>query len=265
MYMYPRSEPFPWKAQMKTGCWLVMGVLALARLSSAGEPPLHILKVTSPDKAAYVRLFSMGLDLPEAISGPEVTVIGSDAEREWLEAQGYSVRYEVRDASRFYSSRAQAAGATTMGGFRTLSEGWAAVDSLVSLYPGVVSAKLNIGTTIQGRPIYAIRISDNPNTDEGEPAILFTGLHHAREPISSHIVLYTMRQLAENYGTDSIITHLVNDREIWFIPIVNPDGYAFNETTESGGRRHVAEEPQGERRRYLRRRSQPQLRIPLGT
>ncbi len=212
-----------------------MGVLALSRLSAAADPPLHILKVTSPDKAAYVRLFTMGLDLPEALPGAEVTVIGSDAEREWLEAQGYSVRYEVRDASRFYASRAQAAGAATMGGFRTLTESWAAIDSLVNLYPGVVSAKLTIGTTVQTRPIYALRISDNPNTDEGEPAILFTGMHHAREPISPHIVLHTMRQLAENYGTDSLITRLVNEREIWFIPFVNPDGYAHNELTNPGG------------------------------
>lgn len=212
-------------------CFVVLATSA----ALAAEPPLHILKVTAPNKEAWVRLFSMGLDLPEAIPGPEVTVIGSDAEREWLEAQGYSVAYEVRNASQHYAARAQAAGASTMGGFRTLSESWAAVDSLVALYPGVVSTKLLIGTTLGLRPIYAIRISDNPNTDEGEPAALFTAIHHAREPMSAHIVLHTMRELAENYGTDSLITQLVNEREIWFIPFVNPDGYVYNEFTDSTG------------------------------
>ena len=94
---------------------------------------------------------------------------------------------------------------------------------------------LNIGTTGEGRPIYAIRISDNPNTDEPEPAILFTAMHHAREPMSPHILVYTMQELAAHYGTDSVITNLVNEREIWFIPMVNPDGYAFNEATSPSG------------------------------
>jgi murein tripeptide amidase MpaA len=221
---------------MKRWCWIGLGVVALASWASAESiPPLHILKVSAPDKEAYVRLFSMGLDLPEALPGPDVTVIGTDAEKEWLEAQGYHVEYELRDATRFFATRAQAAGAATMGGFRTLSETWAAVDSLVALYPNIVSTKLLIGTTLESRPIYAIRISDHPNTDEGEPAVLFTGLHHAREPISTHIVLYTMQQLATNYGTDSLITALVNEREIWFVPFVNPDGYAFNEEISPAG------------------------------
>lgn len=221
---------------MRRVCLTWLCVLALAALAKAEEfPPLHILKVSAPDKAAYMRLFELGLDLPEAIPGPDVTVVGTDAEKEWLEAQGYTVSYELRDATRHFATRAQAAGATSMGGFRTLSESMAAIDSLVTLYPGIVSTKLTIGTTLEMRPIYAIRISDNPNTDEAEPAVLFTGIHHAREPMSAHIVIHTMQQLASNYGTDSLITSLVNGREIWFIPFVNPDGYFFNEVIAPAG------------------------------
>ncbi|MCP4246172.1 MAG: zinc carboxypeptidase, partial [bacterium] len=203
--------------------------------AQAQPPALHILKVTAPDKAAYVRLFQMGLDMPEHLPGPEVLVVGTDAEKEWLEAQGYSVAYELRQATRFFANRALAAGAATMGGFRTLSQSWAAIDSVIAAYPAIVSPKLNIGTTLMGNPIYAIRISDNPQTDESEPAVLITGLHHAREPMSTHIVIYTMQQLTQNYGVDPDITTLVDEREIWFIPIINPDGYEYNEAIAPGG------------------------------
>jgi hypothetical protein len=204
-------------------------------VAAAGEPELSFLQVTAPDKAAYLRLFTLGLDLPEHQPGARVTVIGTSADKAWLEAQGYQVDYLLPDASRFFAARAEAAGALTMGGFRTLSEIWTAVDSLVSGYPSVVSSKRLIGTTHQGRPIYAIRISDNPEVDEGEPAVLFTGLHHAREPIGPHIVIYTMQQLPSLYGVDSDITALVNGRELWFIPVINPDGYAYNESTNPTG------------------------------
>jgi len=215
-----------------TAFWLV----ALMCVALAETPPsVSIMKVSAPDKEAFARLYRMGLDLVEAPATPEVTIVATDAEKAWLEAQGYTVEYVLRDADRFYASRAAAAGAVTMGGFRTLSEVWAAVDSLIAEYPAVVSEKYTIGYTDEARPIYAIRISDNPSVDESEPAVLFTGLHHAREPMGPHIVLYTMKQLASQYGVDPQITNLVDNREIWFVPIVNPDGYAYNESIAPGG------------------------------
>lgn len=222
-----------WIAVVGIVCWVQWTVVAAADISSA---PLNVYQVTAPDKTAWVQLFGMGLDVPEQRSGLKVTIIGTSAEKLWLEAQGYEVQTLINSASRHYANRALAAGASTMGGFRTLSEIWDAVDSVISDYPGIVSSKINIGMTGEGRSIYAIRMSDNPNTDEGsEPAILFTGLHHAREPIGPHLLLYTMQEMAANYGTDPVITELINEREIWFIPIVNPDGYAFNEATDPGG------------------------------
>ena len=60
----------------------------------------------------------------------------------------------------------------------------------------IISEYHNIGTSYQGRPIYAIKLSDNPDENEtNEPKILFTGLHHAREPMSMQSLLYTQFHL----------------------------------------------------------------------
>ena len=50
-------------------------------------------------------------------------------------------------------------------------------------------------------------------------------------------VIYFMYYLLENYGKDPEVTYLVNNRELYFIPVINPDGYAYNQqiSPEGGG------------------------------
>lgn len=80
------------------------------------------------------------------------------------------------------------------------------------------------------RDIWAVKISDHVQRDEDEPEVLIMALHHAREIITPAIVLDYLNLLLAGYGQDPYLTYLVNNRQIWLIPIVNPDGleYVFN-------------------------------------
>ena len=80
-----------------------------------------------------------------------------------------------------------------------------------------------------------VKVSDNPDVDEDEPEVLYTALHHAREPQSMTSVLYYLYYILENYGTDPEVTYLVDSREMYFVPVLNPDGYVYNETTNPDG------------------------------
>lgn len=122
----------------------------------------------------------------------------------------------------------------SMGGYYTYDEMITKIDDMVTAYPYLVS-KINIGTTYEGRTIWAIKVSDNILTDEAEPEVLYTGLQHAREAITGTSLIFFMQYLCENYGTDSRITDLVNNREIFIIPCVNVDGYVYNQTTNPSG------------------------------
>ncbi len=73
--------------------------------------------------------------------------------------------------------------------------------------------------------VWMLKISDNVNDSEDEPAVFFMGAHHAREPISTEVVLGIIQHLTENYGTDDEITAMVDHAEIYIIPMVNPDGH----------------------------------------
>ena len=104
---------------------------------------------------------------------------------------------------------------------------------------GIISEKVIIGQSLEGNDIWAFKVSDNPNENEDEPELLLTGLIHAREPLSMMNIFYFVQLLAENYDSDPELNYLVNNREMWFIPVLNPDGYIYNESIEpSGGGMH---------------------------
>ena len=121
------------------------------------------------------------------------------------------------------------------GIYHTWSENVAFVDSLRLLYPEVVSAKWSIGQSLEGRDIWAFRVSANPDVDENEPEILIDGAHHAREIMSSEFTIMFAEYLAQNYGTDPEVTWLLDNRELYVVPIVNPDGFVYNEIIEPDG------------------------------
>ncbi|QXE38305.1 zinc carboxypeptidase [Streptomyces sp. GMY02] len=106
------------------------------------------------------------------------------------------------------------------------------INTVIAANPGLVSQRV-IGTSYQGRNMVAIKISDNVATDENEPEVLFTHHQHAREHLTVEMALYLLKELTSDYGTDSRVTNLVNSREIWIIPDLNPDGGEYDVATGS--------------------------------
>ncbi|MFF7353260.1 MULTISPECIES: M14 family metallopeptidase [Streptomyces] len=108
----------------------------------------------------------------------------------------------------------------------------AEIDQRLAAYPGIMSKRV-IGKSYEGRDIVAIKVSDNVGTDEDEPEVLFTAHQHAREHLTVEMALYLLRELGAGYGKDSRITNLVNSREIWIVPDLNPDGGEYDIATGS--------------------------------
>jgi len=123
------------------------------------------------------------------------------------------------------------------GGFYTYSEILQELDDMRTAYPNLISSRSDISTfsTENGNPIEWVKISDNPDTDETESEILYTSLHHAREPASMQQLIFYMWYLLENYATNAEVKAIVDNTELYFVPVVNPDGYLYNETTNPTG------------------------------
>lgn len=126
----------------------------------------------------------------------------------------------------------------SMGGFYTLDEVMSELDDMATLYPDLISPRYVISEdtlTHENRYTYWVRLSDNPEINEDEPEILYTGVHHAREPMSVQQMIFYMWHLLENYAIDPDIQLLVDNTEMYFVPVVNPDGYHWNEVTYPNG------------------------------
>lgn len=141
--------------------------------------------------------------------------------------------YDIKDGSDF-------------GGFYTYSEMLAELDEMSQLFPNLISTRSDVKDenifsephphqTYEDRFLQWVKISDNPNTNENEPEVLYTAVHHAREPASLQQLIFYMWYLLENYETDQEIRDIVDNTELYFIPCVNPDGYVYNETDEPQG------------------------------
>jgi len=126
----------------------------------------------------------------------------------------------------------------TMGGFYTYQQVLDKLDFMAAQWPDLITVRAPINENLlthNGNPIYWVKISDNPNEQEEEPQVLYTAIHHAREGIGVQQMMYFMLHLLENYDTSDEIQTLVNSRELYFVPFVNPDGYLFNEQTNPNG------------------------------
>jgi len=126
----------------------------------------------------------------------------------------------------------------SMGGFFTLAEIYEELDSMRARFPQLVSQRQPIGsfTTHQGRSMYYVKLSDNPDVNESEPKIYYQALVHAREPMGMQQLFFYMWYLLENYNTDPEIQYFLNNCEMYFVPCGNPDGYEQNrQTNPSGG------------------------------
>ncbi|MFH0815723.1 MAG: M14 family zinc carboxypeptidase [Methanobacteriota archaeon] len=93
-----------------------------------------------------------------------------------------------------------------------------ALQGIAAQHPGFATLE-TLGTTFEGRGVLGLRLCAGAG-----PAALVMGGHHAREPASVAVALAVARTLADGYGSNGTIRWLLDNREIWLVPMVNPDG-----------------------------------------
>lgn len=203
-----------------------LAVLSSVPARAADERASIRASVSAPDKAALKSLVETDLDITQ-VRGLTADVRLTSADLDHLRGLGYRVAIENTD---LYASPDGLRGTGFLPEYKSYSEAVAELNSLASTYPSLTQLT-SIGTSIEGRDIWALKISDNAAVDENEPEVLIMGNHHAREVISVIIPLYVATELLNGYGSNSTYTDWIDNREIWIIPTVNPDGLVYVETT----------------------------------
>lgn len=90
------------------------------------------------------------------------------------------------------------------------------------LYPEFTELK-TIGKSVEGRPIYALRVGN------GKKEILMDASMHAREHMTTNVLMEMIDQYSYHYVRGSKfgsyqVKPLLDQASIWFVPMMNPDG-----------------------------------------
>lgn len=100
---------------------------------------------------------------------------------------------------------------------------------------------VNIGSTVDGRALLVAKISSNVTVQEDKPEILYASSIHGDETTGYVLMLRLIDSLLTAYGSDSLITRLIDSCEIWINPLSNPDGtYNGGNNTVFGATRYNA-------------------------
>lgn len=234
----------------------MLSLLALAPLVPClppqAQPAQHLVQLSG---VARRGLGGADLDVVAWDRGGPASAIVTDDELGELRGAGVKIELQIEDLEAYYAARLRdPARRVAEIDFTTPGSGWSPpfaqgglagnytfaeivgiLDQLRTAYPDLISAKASIGTSVQGRDLWMVKVSDNADVDEDEPEVLIDALHHGREPQSMQSTLYFLAWLLESYGTDPLATYLVDEREIYFVPCVNPDGYEYNRLQAPGG------------------------------
>jgi hypothetical protein len=127
-------------------------------------------------------------------------------------------------------------------GYHTLASLTSELQAVAAAHPDIVHLQ-TIGHSLENRPITAVEITSHPGA--GLPSVMINSGQHARELPPVELTTRLIHLLAESYGKDSNITKLVDGRDIWIVPVVNPDGRTRVEQNDSMWRKNVRDNGDG--------------------
>ena len=215
-------------ALLKIPAVIVICLVASAASIAGQERPTALVRSILGRDLTQRDIVSRDIDLLAVYPDGRIDMAVTDRQLEWL--RSLDVPVAVLERVRL---GAAAALDENLGLYHTYDETTAAMDSLAAEHPSLTRID-TLGFSWEGRVILAIKISDNAASDEEETEVLIVGCHHAREIMSVEVPLLFAEYLLANYGTSPQVTALVDEREIWIVPMLNPDGHVYVQNNHGG-------------------------------
>jgi murein tripeptide amidase MpaA len=219
---------------------------ATAAAAKGGASPLDAYNAKVNGKQLQ-RMQAAGVDITKveaAGNGFKVDVIADKAGREKLRGQGVDLQLtRVRGGKtvREFAEEQAQNGYTVWrdydspGGYADL------LRSTAAKYPQITKL-VKLGTTYQGRDILALKLTQGARgqADGSRPAVIYSATQHAREWIAPEIDRRLMKYYINGWlQNDSQIKRLLKETELWFFPVMNPDGYQYTFSDERLWRKNL--------------------------
>jgi hypothetical protein len=164
-----------------------------------------------------------------------------------LESQGFLIEWAHGDKASLYVDAAQEELLTHLGyrpvlvetpqpnvPYPTITELYASIDAVLAGHSNICRSVI-IGTSVQGRPLRAVVVSDNPAVEEVEPELRIIGAIHGDEKTAAMVTLGFLQTLTDGYSDSPMCQYIVDNTELWVVPVINPDGYVANSRYNANG------------------------------
>ncbi len=182
-------------------------------------PELKVISISFTHRSQLQELINHGLDIVD-VKDSKATAYITDSELAWICESGfkYEVLFENLEEmnNKMYPPE-------LMRQFHNYATMTSELQDIADTYPDIVQL-YDLGDSVQGRTIWGLKVTDNPTVEENESEVRICGCHHGNEFMSVELPLNLAWYLVENYESDPDIEDLVDNRETWIIPMVNPDG-----------------------------------------
>lgn len=188
--------------------------------------PVVVVEVTFPDRDALDELARSEYDISN-VRGNIATIYASLEELERLKQTGYPLREIEQQPSEVFDIMA-------LGDYQSYADLTDELNAYTEANPDICRL-YTLGQSVQGRELWAVLITDNPDDEEDEPEFKYVSTIHGNEPLGTEICFYFIDMLLTEYGQNDRITNLVNSTAIWIVPLVNPDGLELGKRANANG------------------------------
>ena len=195
-----------------------------------------VVRFSAPDKTILSEFPPEKYDIAAYKPGEFLDLVVTRSEYEELVKRGFNI--QVTQTEDRLRKNLQMRTDRDLTGYRDYEDLEIELQQIESQYPNICklydigeswgkiySDSGNSNYSDYSHEIWAMKVSDNVEIEEDEPSVYYMGVHHAREPISLEVVMAILLHTLGNYGINDTITNNVDNSQIWFIPLVNPNGH----------------------------------------
>ncbi|HOB53202.1 MAG TPA: M14 family zinc carboxypeptidase, partial [Acidobacteriota bacterium] len=219
-------------AHIRRYFWLAL-IVIIPAASGAAERRTARVDVTAPMDMRLLQ--KLGVDI-DRVDGRTVHAYVNSEEFEKASALGLAIAWEPDPAAeRFRTLLAQGErSGNPLEAYHDYDELTAELQNQAASRPDICLL-LSAGRSVQNRELWVLKISDHPATEEDEPEFRYISTIHGDEPVGTEMLIYLIRHLIDQYGVDAAITGLVDETEIYILPLLNPDGNALGSRYNANG------------------------------
>jgi hypothetical protein len=206
---------------------IVLTLMLIITSAYAFSYPVRVQSWEIARDVKTINALNISIDRVNHQTGTIIADVRDAAEHDLLRSNGIDAVRIADEAREYYDYLIQTTRGTSdpMNQYYSIDEYYSFMQNIAATYPDICQLQ-QFGSSIQNRPLYIMKISDNVAQNETEPEVKLVASIHGDETVGYDLMLRLIQLLTSQYGTDPRITNIVNNTELWINPLMNPDGYA---------------------------------------